>query len=1580
MKKLIFILLLLLGVVSAYTQTLPMNAPAADSTRFSAVSSQLLQAMLSGQTDSARIIKHHGRWKTFWEKRVANNASSDQAIFGKAVEALDDYMRTSSQCLGTFGQYRGDWHCMGPFINYYGENEDHAGRTISVWVDPANPDYILTGAATGGLWKTTDGGQNWANITDALQNSPTIPGTMGVTDIAVSPSDKNIIYLATGNSKGALTVSFWDGRYGLGIAYSLDGGQSWQMDMDFRNVSGAGSTDGWVYQADIIKLAYSPSTGKLYAMMPHKVLMKASQAAGWQDITPSAIQNMPGALTLSDFECTHNPAGKIVFSTMGVNDEHYLFIYNESTGQWTSRTFQFNPGATNPDAQGIWDMAINGVDDIYLLVQVKTEHEYKIYKTGLALNSPLTLKNNDLWASAPSSYSSNWNGHLILTMRKIVASQVNPNVIYLVNTSGSAPFLHKSTDGGQTLSYINCTHADGRALLLYQGGGSSPSGNDDIIYACEDGGISLKPAGSNTFHSLSGNGLTINQFLSISTNPADDGMAVAGAIDNGNFSYMEGRQSPWEPTNYSADGMIDVFANNGEPRAYTQFQSKMSNEFFYDQQNHSVTAGSQVIGKTPDEFAAAKWERPLHFDASNTARYGSHFIWERQLSDPTDYWESALAGEPKPSITTQNTPSNNDLLTGYKLPVQFILSEQYPDIGYIAYYNVNWNGNAQTNDLIGNLFVSQTLTTTHSWVNISPPEVTFGPITDIVIDPAHPNRIWVSYGATNPAEIGTSPTLRTRRVLYSDNYGLNDSWIDVSKGLPPMPIIQLLYVPGSDDILFAATDVGVFRWNKATAQWECFNDGMPRQIITGLDYIPCSGKLRVSTYGRGIWETTILADQSDYLPGETTVISANTTWNSSKTITGGIRVKTGATLTISGTSTTVYMPRRAVITVEPGAKLVVDGATITNECHDCEWGGIALTGNQNQPPLPQYQGSLVLKNSATLENAYIAINNYSWDNGAQGGGIIDATNSTIRNCWRAVALNGYGNYSYRYNSTTSKCLFDHMTFEVNNAEMYDVHGAPDYFTSFDTKGGVEITNSTFTNTISTATIPENKRGRGIYTLATGLKVQNCTFSGLNEGVHCEGYASLPTRIVSVFLSDFSNINHGITLSGTAYANIKGNTIHDMVLNAYDLSGAYGIYLNHSKGAYVGCHNAIDGTFGGTHNSRYGIIVNDSRKNATTVIDNTITNTYVGTQTQKMNVALNIFCNDYENNDYAWAINPQSASSWFNDQGTGCQPTDIRAGNIFKNNQKDILSYLSSSWNYYAGNGSAYEIPAWWSGVMTLNQCTTSANSQCNDLYSCIYDWSSTTQGEALSQYSDLENDGFKMRADAVRLYGHIIRGFNYLDEEPQLQSFLESENDDRSRKLLIPLYINQGLYDQATNTIRLLSLPEAERTGYNNYYNLLINLRQSGRQPDSLTSSELTMVETLAADTLEVSPYAKGYLDWWYKQTWENPIEPLPQSRGTGQAIEPETPGHVATRLGNAVPNPTSSKTAVDVYIGSRDAMKHPVLIIHNAMGKEMYRHPLAAGQNHIEVNTGTWEPGIYVYNLLLNNAVSASKKLSVTR
>lgn len=91
----------------------------------------------------------------------------------------------------------------------------YTGRIAAVACSPTDADRYFVGAADGGVWRTTNGGQSWTPLTDHMPCS-------AIGAIAIDPGNHDVVYAGTGEANFAN-----HSRYGLGIYKTIDGGASW---------------------------------------------------------------------------------------------------------------------------------------------------------------------------------------------------------------------------------------------------------------------------------------------------------------------------------------------------------------------------------------------------------------------------------------------------------------------------------------------------------------------------------------------------------------------------------------------------------------------------------------------------------------------------------------------------------------------------------------------------------------------------------------------------------------------------------------------------------------------------------------------------------------------------------------------------------------------------------------------------------------------------------------------------------------------------------------------------------------------------------------------------------------------------------------------------------------------------------------------------------------------------------------------------------------------------------------------------------------------------------------------------------
>ncbi|MEA2551899.1 MAG: hypothetical protein QOJ65_75 [Fimbriimonadaceae bacterium] len=170
---------------------------------------ELLQAKDEEGLDAFGARKYH------ISQRAFPNDEIDYSAYVRAAEHREKMPKThlgSESAVGTLANPT--WQFLGP-VNYgtFWGPAPVSGRVTSMAYKPGNTSTFYVGVASGGLWKTTDGGVHYTPLSDSWPS-------IYVASIAIPESAPDTIYVGTGDFDG------WQG-YGLGVMKSTNGGATW---------------------------------------------------------------------------------------------------------------------------------------------------------------------------------------------------------------------------------------------------------------------------------------------------------------------------------------------------------------------------------------------------------------------------------------------------------------------------------------------------------------------------------------------------------------------------------------------------------------------------------------------------------------------------------------------------------------------------------------------------------------------------------------------------------------------------------------------------------------------------------------------------------------------------------------------------------------------------------------------------------------------------------------------------------------------------------------------------------------------------------------------------------------------------------------------------------------------------------------------------------------------------------------------------------------------------------------------------------------------------------------------------------
>ncbi|HJX97919.1 MAG TPA: hypothetical protein VJ281_03515, partial [Chthoniobacterales bacterium] len=322
-----------------------------------------------------------------------------------------------------FGEMK--WRQVGPF---------RGGRALAIEGVPGEPDTWYFGGVAGGVWKTTDAGQNWTPLFDKEDIS-------SIGALAVAPSDHNVIYVGTGEAaiRGNTT-------YGLGVYKSIDAGKSWK-NVGLKDTHNIGAV---IVDPRNENVAIVAALG--HAFGPNKergIFRTADGGKTWTNVL-FKDENTGGIEVVFD---PHNP--NIVFAAMWQAKRQPWFFSSGGGGSGLYRsddngvTWKRLEGNGLPEGiLGRIGISVSGADSnrIYAIIEAK---EGGIYRSEDAGNKWTRINEDGRFRQRAWYFS------------KIYADPKSADTVYVLNTGA-----FKSVDGGKTFNLLPARHGDHHGLWI----------------------------------------------------------------------------------------------------------------------------------------------------------------------------------------------------------------------------------------------------------------------------------------------------------------------------------------------------------------------------------------------------------------------------------------------------------------------------------------------------------------------------------------------------------------------------------------------------------------------------------------------------------------------------------------------------------------------------------------------------------------------------------------------------------------------------------------------------------------------------------------------------------------------------------------------------------------------------------------------------------------------------------------------------------------------------------------------------------------------------------------------------------
>jgi photosystem II stability/assembly factor-like uncharacterized protein len=722
------------------------------------------------------------------------------------------------------------WRSVGPTIG---------GRVVAIAGVPGERDLFYMGAVDGGVWKSTDYGIKWVNISDGR-----LPGSsISIGAIAVAPSNPKVIYVGTGESDIRADVITGDG-----VFRSDDAGKTWHA----AGLADTHTISGIVVDPHDPDIVYASSMGHVFKPNADRGVFKSTDGGKtWHKIL--YVDDNTGAIDL--VMDPGNP--RVLYASMW---QAYRTpwklddggpgsgLYKSTDGGAHWQEISRNPGFAG-GVLGRIGVSVAASDPriVYAIVQAKHGGVFRSSDGGAS------------WKRVNRNWSLRQRAFYYMT---IYADPRNPDTVYAPNVDA----LWVSHDGGRSFSKLHTPHGDNHILWI------NPK-HPHILLEGNDGGACVSTDGGKTWSEE--HNQPTGQFYHVSIDDQFPFDIYGAQQDEGSVegpSAHTGGAIPlaaWHSVAYNEATFVAPMPGHPDITFGSGYFSILLR---YDRK----TGQYEEVSPWPEYQEGASsaelkyrfgWTHPIFFSPANPKEL---LVASQYVLKSTDQGRTWTRISPD---LTRNVPAT-ERPSGGPINLDASGAEIFPDISALAVSpgngNVIWAGSQDG-------LVHVTRDGGRSWQAITPPQL-----------PGWAEITWIEPSRTAP---GTA-FLSASRYMWDDfhpylfettDYGRN--WKAVTAGIPDDEYVWTVRQdPADPQLLFAGTKSTVYVSYDGAAHWQPLTLNLPRVQVRGIAIDTRQGDVVVATHGRAFWvldNLSLLEQislQGPVAPGDVQVYAPETAW------------------------------------------------------------------------------------------------------------------------------------------------------------------------------------------------------------------------------------------------------------------------------------------------------------------------------------------------------------------------------------------------------------------------------------------------------------------------------------------------------------------------------------------------------------------------------------------------------------------------------------------------------------------------------------------------------------------------------